>query len=83
MNTFRPPAPLSEILRTLESMVLALRESDLDGSMRLQARAVDLLGMRSLDPADRMILDKVMGRVRKVSPGSSLLLGLEECFQAA
>ena len=80
MNDFRPSTTLPEILGILESVTAALRSSDLDRSMRLQARAVELLRRRTLDCGDRMIVDKVIGRIRKVSPGSTLVLGIEECL---
>jgi len=83
MNTTPTETALTEVLRILESIAQALRSADLDASARLQAHAVEMLRRRRLDCADRMIVDKVMGRIRKASPGSTLVLGLEECLAAA
>jgi len=83
MKAYQPPASLPRILAILEDIVRSLREQDLDGSMRLEAKAVDLLRSRPLDAADRMILSRVIHRLRKISPGSSLTLGLEEALSLA
>jgi hypothetical protein len=85
-NPMNPPnatAALPEILAVLESISAALRSRDLDRTISLQERAIDLLQSRPLDACDRMILGTVLRRIRKNAGEGTIVKDLESCLLAA
>ncbi|HLY73289.1 MAG TPA: hypothetical protein VKU80_04155 [Planctomycetota bacterium] len=83
MNHPEATAALPEILALLESISAALRSRDLDRTISLQERAIDLLRGRPLDAGDRMILGTVLRRIRKNAGEGTIVKGLESCLLAA
>jgi hypothetical protein len=61
------PAPLWKLLTMLESAAALLRGPDPDRVRPALARAVEDLGSRPLDAADRMILSRVAARLRRAA----------------
>ena len=68
MNQRTLPLPtLAEVLPVLESLTFALKTQDRGRSSDLRVRAQAILRSRPLDSGDRMILEKVLGRIRKAA----------------
>jgi hypothetical protein len=77
-----PTMPLPEILAVLESIAAALRSADALRVALLQQQASNALRARSLDCGDRMILDKVLGRIRRTVGGLAIAQHVESLIAA-